>query len=74
MSEPTPLWREMLAASEESLRGREFESLEEADRVVAEAHIQAVKLFLYRRLGIGPVRVFALLIREQDKARRGDQM
>jgi hypothetical protein len=32
----------MLAAAEEALRGREFESLAEADRVVAEAHLRAI--------------------------------
>ena len=48
MSGQTPLWREMLAASEEALRGREFVSLEEADRVVAEAHLRIVESFLCR--------------------------
>jgi hypothetical protein len=72
MSGQTPLWREMLAASEEALRGREFVSLEEADRVVAEAHLRIVESFLCRLHS--DLSTLQALSREIIKAVNGDQM
>jgi hypothetical protein len=49
MSTHLPLWRQALAASDEALEGREFDSLALVDRVMVEAFLRAVARWLHRR-------------------------
>jgi hypothetical protein len=43
-----PLWRLILNASDRAIEGKEFESLAEADQIIAAAHIMAVADWLTR--------------------------
>jgi hypothetical protein len=48
MTAAKPLWRLMLQDSDKAIEGREFESLSQADRIIAAAHIMAVADWLTR--------------------------